>query len=86
MRSGFQRGIQRVAEDGQDLVDHVALGVRFAHEPRLARVRFGHRAPGVHSAPIASYRSWSVFAQSRYSDGCLSVNMIPNMQGWPVNT
>ena len=31
-----------------DPVDDVALGVRLAHEPRLARVRLGHRAAGVH--------------------------------------
>ena len=35
---------------------------------------------------IASYRSWSVAAQSRYSLGMVSVNMIPNIEGWPVNT
>ena len=33
---------------------------------------------------IASYSSWSVVAQSRYSDASTSENMIPNMLGWPV--
>ena len=32
----------------------------------------------------ASYNSWSVVAQSRYSDASTSENMIPNMLGWPV--
>jgi len=30
---------------------------------------------------IASYSSWSVIAQSRYSDASTSENMIPNMHG-----
>ena len=29
---------------------------------------------------IASYSSWSVLAQSRYSDASTSRNMIPNMR------
>ena len=33
---------------------------------------------------IASYSSWSVFAQSRYSLATSSVNMIPNIDGCPV--
>ena len=41
--------VERVLERGQDAVDDVALGVRLAHEPRLAGVRLGHRAAGVHA-------------------------------------
>ena len=33
---------------------------------------------------IASYSSWSVVAQSRYSDASSSRNMIPNIDGCPV--
>ena len=48
MGTGLERGIERVAEDRQHLVDRVTLGVRLADEPRLARVGLGHGAAGVH--------------------------------------
>ncbi len=56
-----------------------------------SQTNHGSRLSGSGMAPraciptaIASYSSWSVFAQSRYSLGTLSVNMIPNIDGWPV--
>ena len=60
-------------------------GVRLAHEPRLARVRLGHRAAGVHPDRdrvvqlVVGGRPVAVLASPR-----CSVNMIPNMHGWPV--
>ena len=58
-----------------------------------SHMNHGSRESGSGIAPraciptaMASYSSWSVFAQSRYSDGSVSVNMIPNMHGWPVKT
>ena len=56
-----------------------------------SQMNHGSRESGSGIAPracmpmaIASYSSWSVVAQSRYSDASSSRNMIPNIDGWPV--
>ena len=56
-----------------------------------SQTNHGSRLSGSGIAPraciptaIASYSSWSVVAQSRYSLGTCSVNMIPNIDGCPV--
>ena len=58
-----------------------------------SQMNHGSRLSGSGIAPracmptaIASYSSWSVAAQSRYSLGIRSVNMIPNIDGCPVMT
>ena len=56
-----------------------------------SHMNHGSRESGSGIAPrrciptaIASYSSWSVVAQSRYSLATSSRNMIPNIEGWPV--
>ena len=45
----LEGGMERPSNERHDAVDDVALGVRLAQEPRLARVRLGHRAAGDHA-------------------------------------
>ena len=62
----------------------VALGVRLAQEPGLAESGSGIAPRACIPIAIASYSSWSVVAQSRYSVASSSRNMIPNIDGCPV--
>jgi hypothetical protein len=69
VRARLERGVERVLERGEDAVDDVASAC-------ASHTNHGSRESGSGIAPracmpmaIASYSSWSLVAQSRYSVG-----------------
>src|SRR3972149_1517166 len=49
VRPSLQGRVEGVGEDRHDAIHLVALGVRLADEPRLARIGLRRRAPGLHA-------------------------------------